>query len=264
MAAPDWRAAADDEGEAGMRTSFGGSGRTRRASGALVRRRGRESGQSWIHMMTNSLGGPGRMAHRIAAAGCHAGPMAHRMRVVEVDQAVREVREHCDSLDRPRVVTSGNFAAPVTLLGPLLAELPAARLHALNAQQDLPMHDGVVPETTFVGPRLPAAPAAGLRPLPAVDGAAALPRAAGPGRRRGAHHDPARRPGVARARGQRAAGRHRGGPGAGCARGRPAQPADAVDLRRRGAAARRRRPRGGGRRPADHPPRPRRRATTPG
>ena len=99
--APERRAAADEEEEAGMRTSFGGSGRTRRASGALVRRRGRESGQSWIHMMTNSLGGPGRMAHRFTAAGCHAGPMADRMRVVEVDQAVREVREHCDSLDRP-------------------------------------------------------------------------------------------------------------------------------------------------------------------
>ena len=85
-----------------MRTSFGGSGRTRRASGALVRRRGRESGQSWIHMMTNSLGGPGRMAHRFTAAGCHAGPMADHMRVVEVDQAVRAVREHCASLEPTR------------------------------------------------------------------------------------------------------------------------------------------------------------------
>ncbi|MCP3423677.1 acetyl-CoA hydrolase/transferase family protein [Nocardioides pinisoli] len=50
------------------------------------------------------------------------------------------------------MVTSGNFASPITLLGPLLAELPAARLHALNAQPDLPLHDGVEPETTFVGP----------------------------------------------------------------------------------------------------------------
>jgi acyl-CoA hydrolase len=75
------------------------------------------------------------------------------MRVIELDQAVREVREHCGGLDHaPRVVTSGNFASPVALLGPLLAELPAARLHALNAQPDLPVHDGIVPETTFVGP----------------------------------------------------------------------------------------------------------------
>lgn len=103
-------------------------------------------------MMTNSLGGPGRTAQRFSAPCCHAGGMADRMRVVEVEQAVREVREHCASLVRPRVVTSGNFASPVTLLGPLLAELPAARLHALNAQPDLPLHDGVEPETTFVGP----------------------------------------------------------------------------------------------------------------
>ncbi len=75
------------------------------------------------------------------------------MRVVELDQAVRAVREHCGPLHHPpRVVTSGNFASPVALLGPILAELPAARLHALNAQKDLPTHEGVIPETTFVGP----------------------------------------------------------------------------------------------------------------
>ena len=75
------------------------------------------------------------------------------MQLVEIDQAVRAVREHCGGLEGPpRVVISGNFASPVALLGPLLAELPAVRLHALNAQRDLPLHDGVVPETTFVGP----------------------------------------------------------------------------------------------------------------
>ena len=77
------------------------------------------------------------------------------MRVVDLDQAVRSVAEHCAGLEAghvPRVVTSGNFASPATVLGPVLAELPAARLHVLNAQSDLPIHDGVVPETTFVGP----------------------------------------------------------------------------------------------------------------
>jgi acyl-CoA hydrolase len=75
------------------------------------------------------------------------------MRIVDIDQAVSAVRQHCDRLPGdPRVVTSGNFASPVALLKPLLAELPAARLHALNAQPDLPMHDGITPETTFVGP----------------------------------------------------------------------------------------------------------------
>ncbi len=75
------------------------------------------------------------------------------MQVVDVARVVEVVRAHCGSLDAvPRVVTSGNFASPVTLLEPLLAELPEARLHALNAQASLPLHDGVVPETTFVGP----------------------------------------------------------------------------------------------------------------
>ena len=75
------------------------------------------------------------------------------MQLVGIDQAVRAVRDHCGGIDgTPRVVTSGNFASPVTLLAPLLAELPDVRLHALNAQPDLPLHDGVTPETTFVGP----------------------------------------------------------------------------------------------------------------
>ena len=100
-------------------------------------------------MMTISLGGAGRKAHRFTTDCWHPVPM----RIVEIDQAVRAVREHCEPLGHPpRVVTSGNFASPVTLLGPVLAELPEARLHALNAQPDLPLHDGVVPETTFVGP----------------------------------------------------------------------------------------------------------------
>ena len=75
------------------------------------------------------------------------------MQVVELEQAVRQVSQHCGSTaSPPRVVTSGNFASPVELLGPVLAALPEARLHALNAQKNLPLHDGVVPETTFVGP----------------------------------------------------------------------------------------------------------------
>ncbi|WP_210503935.1 acetyl-CoA hydrolase/transferase family protein [Nocardioides xinjiangensis] len=75
------------------------------------------------------------------------------MHVVDLEQAVHTVGDHCGSVEGvPRVVTSGNFASPVALLGPLLAQLPTARLHALNAQPDLPLHEGVVPETTFVGP----------------------------------------------------------------------------------------------------------------
>lgn len=72
------------------------------------------------------------------------------MRIVAIEEAVRAVRDL--SVEVPRIVISGNFASPVELLDPVLAALPRARLHALNAQRHLPLHDGVVPETTFVGP----------------------------------------------------------------------------------------------------------------
>jgi acyl-CoA hydrolase len=72
------------------------------------------------------------------------------MRIESVEGAARAVRAL--GLPQPRIVTSGNFASPVTVLAAVLDELPAARLHALNAQRDLVLHDGVVPETTFVGP----------------------------------------------------------------------------------------------------------------
>jgi len=72
------------------------------------------------------------------------------MRIESIERAAREVRDL--GLPQPRIVTSGNFASPLALLGAILSELPEARLHALNAQPDLPLHEGVVPETTFVGP----------------------------------------------------------------------------------------------------------------
>ncbi len=52
----------------------------------------------------------------------------------------------------PRVVTSGNFATPLTLLGAVDAALPQYRLNLLNAQPGIPVRDGVVHETSFVGP----------------------------------------------------------------------------------------------------------------
>lgn len=72
------------------------------------------------------------------------------MKTVEIQEAVQAVAGI--GVEEPRVVTSGNFASPVELLEPMLAQLPKARLHALNAQRNLPLHDGVVPETAFVGP----------------------------------------------------------------------------------------------------------------
>jgi len=54
--------------------------------------------------------------------------------------------------DDPRVVVSGNHATPWHTLGVLDAALPSYRLWALNGQPGLPDRDGVVLETSFVGP----------------------------------------------------------------------------------------------------------------
>ncbi|MBM6544597.1 acetyl-CoA hydrolase [Janibacter sp. YIM B02568] len=72
------------------------------------------------------------------------------MRIVTVEEAARAAQQsgHIE----PRIVMSGNFAAPAQLVEPILAQLPSVRLHALNAQKGLRMHDGVIPETAFVGP----------------------------------------------------------------------------------------------------------------
>ena len=52
----------------------------------------------------------------------------------------------------PRVVVSGNHATPWHTLALLDAALPSYRLWALNGQPGLPDRDGVVLETSFVGP----------------------------------------------------------------------------------------------------------------
>jgi len=52
----------------------------------------------------------------------------------------------------PRVVASGNFATPHTLLGVLNREVPEFRLHMLNAQKGIPSRPGITYETAFVGP----------------------------------------------------------------------------------------------------------------
>lgn len=52
----------------------------------------------------------------------------------------------------PRVVVTGNFGTPYTLLDAVDKSLPEYRLHMLNAQGHLPDRDGVRHETAFVGP----------------------------------------------------------------------------------------------------------------
>lgn len=71
------------------------------------------------------------------------------MKVVNVEQ-LRSVLEALPA--NPRIVASGNFAAPHVLLGAVDAVVPEYRLHMLNAQAGIPDRPGVRHETTFVGP----------------------------------------------------------------------------------------------------------------
>jgi acyl-CoA hydrolase len=61
----------------------------------------------------------------------------------------------------PRIVASGNHAAPRLLLETADKALPVYRLFQLNAQPGIPVRDGVVHESAFVGP--------GMRGLPTLE-----------------------------------------------------------------------------------------------
>lgn len=52
----------------------------------------------------------------------------------------------------PRIVTSGNTATPWEIIAIVDKALPEYTLHALNASGQVPVRDGVVAETCFVGP----------------------------------------------------------------------------------------------------------------
>ena len=54
----------------------------------------------------------------------------------------------------PRVVVSGNFATPGRLLHLFDSAVESYRLFALNAQAGIPVRDGVIPESPFVGPAM--------------------------------------------------------------------------------------------------------------
>lgn len=73
------------------------------------------------------------------------------MRVVTVDQLASALGRLPEN---PRVIASGNFATPTAILDALDAVVPQYRLHMLNAQKPIPDREGVVYETTFVGPAM--------------------------------------------------------------------------------------------------------------
>lgn len=51
----------------------------------------------------------------------------------------------------PRIIASGNFATPKTLLDIAQKSLPEFKLHMLNAQPGIPDREGITYETAFVG-----------------------------------------------------------------------------------------------------------------
>ena len=73
------------------------------------------------------------------------------MRVITLEQ-LRHVLANLPA--NPRVIASGNFATPLTLLHELDAVVPQFRLNILNAQAGIPDRDGITYETAFVGPAM--------------------------------------------------------------------------------------------------------------
>jgi hypothetical protein len=74
-----------------------------------------------------------------------------RMQVVSTDGLGRALAA---LPGEPRVVASGNFAAPLRVLAVLDEALPAYRLHMLNAQPGIPDRAGVRYETALPGPAM--------------------------------------------------------------------------------------------------------------
>ncbi|MFM6939295.1 MAG: acetyl-CoA hydrolase/transferase family protein [Rhodoluna sp.] len=58
----------------------------------------------------------------------------------------------------PRIVASGNFATPTVLLDAANLEIPEFRLNMLGAQKGIPDREGIVFETSFVGPGMRRSP----------------------------------------------------------------------------------------------------------
>jgi len=66
---------------------------------------------------------------------------------------IAEFQSILDSLPpNPRIIASGNFATPKTLLAALDKALPVFTLNMLNAQPGIPNREGITLETSFVGP----------------------------------------------------------------------------------------------------------------
>ena len=71
------------------------------------------------------------------------------MRTISVEQLKRVLQ---DIPENPRVLVSGNFATPFSLLKEFDQFVPEYTLHMLNAQKGIPNREGVKYESAFVGP----------------------------------------------------------------------------------------------------------------
>ena len=70
------------------------------------------------------------------------------MKVISVEQ----LKQILSALpDKPRVVASGNFAAPNVLLKAMDESVAEFTLHMLNAQPGIPDREGINYESAFVG-----------------------------------------------------------------------------------------------------------------
>ncbi len=71
------------------------------------------------------------------------------MRRISIDQLKTILK---DLPENPRVVVSGNFSMPKTLMSAFDKQVPKYRLHMLNAQVGIPHREGVSYESAFIGP----------------------------------------------------------------------------------------------------------------
>ena len=73
------------------------------------------------------------------------------MRVINQEQLKSILSNYSNN---PRIIASGNFAAPKVLLTAADEVIPEFRLHMLNAHDGIPDREGIAYETAFVGPAM--------------------------------------------------------------------------------------------------------------
>ena len=73
------------------------------------------------------------------------------MRVINQEQLKAILSNYTNN---PRIIASGNFAAPKVLLAAADEVIPEFKLHMLNAHDGIPDREGITYETAFVGPAI--------------------------------------------------------------------------------------------------------------